>query len=507
MRRGLPIYGKVLCWLLINVLVLVLLVVGFLRLQFHLSLDWMLVGPAGDRISMIGDQLTDDLAALPEKDWMPVLRRYEATHGVAFALFDRNGLQVMGAPLAVPSDLAPKLTDRRPIGERPPVHRAPAKRVPPALADGAKNRPSDAPPKPRFMQRTGDPARYWAGIHVDLVYGPEYRPLTLVMVSDTITGGGLFIDLWPWLGLAAACLGLSALVWMPFVRGLTRSIHRLNNAARTIAQGQFEQRVPETRQDELGELSTSVNTMAQQLGDYVAAQRRITADVAHELCSPIARMQMALGVVEQRAAPDQANYLKKLDNELQHMARLVGEVLTFSKAETLPDREAPSVIELRALVDDAVAREAAGIEVAIDVPASLKVIAIPEALDRALGNVLRNAVRYAAHAGPVEIHASLVDGSVVISIADVGPGVPSETLSRLFEPFYRPEVARARHTGGSGLGLAIVQRCIEACGGTVTARLRHPQGLEVEMRIPQRGGNVEHRTSNIEHRTPMTNDQ
>jgi two-component system sensor histidine kinase CpxA len=82
-------------------------------------------------------------------------------------------------------------------------------------------------------------------------------------------------------------------------------------------------RLPDTRGDELGELSTSVNTMAAQLGDYVAQQRRITADVAHELCSPIARMQMALGVVEQRSTPDQATYLKKLDNELQHMARLV----------------------------------------------------------------------------------------------------------------------------------------------------------------------------------------
>lgn len=485
MRRGLPIYGKVLSWLVVNVLVLVLLVVGFLRLQFHLSLDWMLVGHAGERISMIGDQLTDELAALPEKDWPQVLKRYEMRHGVDFALFDRNGLQVMGAPLTVPIDLAPKLTDKRPMGERPPARRPPAKRVPPELSDSAKNRPADAPPKPRFMQRTGDPVRYWAGIHVDLVYGPEYRPLTLVMVSDSITGGGLFIDVWPWLGLAAACLILSALVWMPFVRGLTHSIYRLNNAARTIAQGQFDERIPEQRRDELGELSSSVNAMAQQLGDYVAAQRRITADVAHELCSPIARMQMALGVVEQRATPEQANYLKKLDNELQHMAKLVGEVLTFSKAETLPEREAPSIIELRALVEEVIAREASGMAVKVEVPLALQVTTIREALDRALGNVLRNAARYAAPSGPVEIHAAKVDGSVVIRVSDVGPGVPPETLPRLFEPFYRPEVARARHTGGSGLGLAIVQRCIEACGGIVTARLRQPQGLEVEIKIPE----------------------
>jgi two-component system sensor histidine kinase CpxA len=72
-----------------------------------------------------------------------------------------------------------------------------------------------------------------------------------------------------------------------------------------------------------------------------------------------------------------------------------------------------------------------------------------------------------------------------MQILDQGPGVPPETLPRLFEPFYRPEAARGRNTGGSGLGLAIVKRCIEACGGTVTARLRQPNGLAIEMLIPK----------------------
>ena len=95
--------------------------------------------------------------------------------------------------------------------------------------------------------------------------------------------------------------------------------------------------------------------MAAQLGDYMREQKRITADVAHELCSPIARMQMALGVVEQRSTPDQSTYLQKLDRELQHMARLVEEVLAFSKAEALPDRVAPETFDLRQLIDHVIA--------------------------------------------------------------------------------------------------------------------------------------------------------
>ncbi|MDB6074075.1 MAG: hypothetical protein JWO89_1715 [Verrucomicrobiaceae bacterium] len=475
-RGGIPIYGKVLAWLAVNVLVLALLFFGFLRMQFRMSLDWMLAGPGGDRISLIADMVTRELSALEESEWPKKLRGYEQAYGVTVALFGSDGRQLMGTPLQVPRELVPKLSDKRGLGDRPPPRRP---------GEGPMNRPPDAPPKPRFMQRAGDPARYWAVIHLDLVQGREQRPLTLAMVSDSITGGGLFFDLNPWVWLGGAGLLLSALVWMPFVRGLTRSIGQLNSAASGIAHGRFSERVPETRNDELGELSCSVNTMAQQLGDYVQQQRRITADVAHELCSPIARMQMALGIVEQRGIPEQASYLKKLDAELQHMAKLVEEVLAFSKAETLPERAAPEDIHLAPLVRQAIVREGSGADIKMDVPEAIHLHTLREALDRALGNVLRNAVRYASHAGPVRIHAQHDADKVCITVSDEGPGVPPDALPRLFEAFYRPEAARARHTGGSGLGLAIVKRCVEACGGTVSAGLRSPAGLEVKLRIPE----------------------
>ena len=474
MRRKLPIFVKVLAWLAVNVLVLVLLVLGFLHTQFQLSLGWMLAGSAGGRIETLGDSLTDELTPLPEKEWARVLARYDAAYGVTFALFNRDGVQEVGPPLTLPAEVLPRLVDKRRV-ERPQQRRP---------SGPAMRRPADAPPKPRFLLRAGNPARYWAGIHVDLEFGADPKPLTLVMVSNSITGGGLFFDLWPWMGLAAVALLCSALVWLPFVRGLTRSIHKLNGAARRIAEGHFSDRVTENRRDELGELSGSVNAMAEQLGRYVQEQRRITADVAHELCSPIARMQMALGVVEQRSTPDQQNYLKKLDAELQHMAKLVEEILTFSKAETLARRDKPEDIHLPSLVAQVVAREGQGSEIEVSVPENLHVVTLREALDRALGNVLRNAVRYAGGAGPIQIKASAqADGKVRIQVCDQGPGVPPEALPRLFEAFYRPEFARARDTGGSGLGLAIVKRCMEACGGSASAVLRTPHGLEVMLSL------------------------
>ena len=468
-KLHLPLYSKILLWFIVNLLVLALLGFGFLKAEFKLGLDWMLSGEPGERISAIGESVTHELSRLPESEWQARLRVHDEERSVVFGLFNRQGMQVHGAKIEIPNEVLPKLIDRRPAGENSP------RRLPGPIS----KRPADAPPKPRFMMRAGTPARYWAGIHLDLVQ-QDGKTLTLVMASDTISGGGLFFDLRPWLGLIVAALLISGLIWMPFVRGISGFIRGLNEAAGRIAHGKFDERITRVRHDELGELATSVNAMAAQLGDYVAQQRRITADVAHELCSPIARMQMALGVVELRSTPDQEAYLKKLDNELQHMAKLVEEVLAFSKAETLPEREAPENILLRELIHEVMNREAPDIEIKLEVD-DLQIHTLRSALDRALGNVLRNAVRYASD---IEIHAKTQDGQITIQILDQGLGVPPETLPRLFEPFYRPEAARGRNTGGSGLGLAIVKRCIEACGGTVAASLRKPIGLEILIRIP-----------------------
>lgn len=393
LRRSL--YAKVLLWFLVNLALLALLGWFFINNQFRVGLDWMLAGPTGERIEQLVNDVSEDLRQQPQPHWGSLLREYGERHGVDFALFSSDGKQRLGEPLDVPPEVRVKLIDRR----------APNAQPPPQVRSGSRvDRPRDGdapPPKPRFILRSEHPALYWAGMHVDVMYEEAgmHLPLTVVMTSHSLIAAGLFFDPWPWLALAAGGLLLSVLMWLPFVTSITAAIHRLNIAARSIAHGRFEVRVPEKRTDEIGELSASVNGMAQQLGEYMEQQRRITADVAHELCSPLARMQMALGVVEQRATPEQGTYLKKLDNELQHMAKLVEEVLAFSKAETLPDREAPSDIDVAGLVDQVIAREASGHEVQTEIPPGLTLHTLREALDRALGNVLRNAVRYASQGG------------------------------------------------------------------------------------------------------------
>lgn len=479
-RIKLPLYTKILLWFLVNLCMLAGLGLWFMTAQFQLGLDWVLAGPGGERLEGLGTTLANDLRQRPESEWPEALLRQERGLGLSLSLFGSDGLQKLGAPLVVPAEARSKLIDKRRAEDMPPPPR-PRKAAAKVRDERA---PGDSPPKPRFMMRTAAPTTYWAGIHLPLAYGEgaSRRPLTLVLVSDSITGGGFFFNPWPWAGLAAGGLLISALIWLPVVGGVTRAIRRTNDASKQIAAGEFGVRVPDQRGDELGELASSVNAMAAQLGDYVAQQRRITADVAHELCSPIARMQMALGVVEQRGTPEQAGYLKKIDAELQHMAKLVEEVLAFSKAPTLPEREAPETFRLRDLVDQIVAREAPDLSIRLNID-DMQLHTLRSALGRALANVLRNAVRYAAD---IEILAkSQADGGALIQIMDRGPGVPADSLPRLFDPFFRPEAARSRSTGGSGLGLAITKRCIEACGGVVTAANREGGGLVVSIELPR----------------------
>jgi len=109
----------------------------------------------------------------------------------------------------------------------------------------------------------------------------------------------------------------------------------------------------------------------------------------------------------------------------------------------------------------------------------LKGIADPELLARAISNILRNAIRYAGDAGPVEVVGFKKEDETIIEVRDKGIGVPQEELNRLFEPFYRIDPSRESDSGGVGLGLAIVKTCVSACGGMVRARNLKPDGFAI----------------------------
>lgn len=258
---------------------------------------------------------------------------------------------------------------------------------------------------------------------------------------------------------------------------LSLPVRRLERAVERFGAGDLTARAAIEGADEFQKLGLAFNTMAARMQSLVEAQRRLLADVSHELRSPLTRLNLAVELA--RKAPEAS--LDRIEREAARLNELVGEVLDLSRAEANPARERVELHGLAArLVEDARV-EAEPRAVRMELRAEeCAVTGDPELLRRAVENVLRNAVRFAPEGSAVEI---AVSAQGVVRIRDHGPGVPEAELGRLFEPFYRVERDRDRASGGAGLGLAIARRAVELHGGTIAAENAGP-GLAVTLRIP-----------------------
>ena len=512
-RLRFPIAAKMAVWLMLN---LALLAGGgwlFFSAQFRDGFDSFLATAAAPRVESLADTVVRAIRSTKETQWTETLASLGAAHRVGIAIYHNNGRWVAGPRFDLPSTVLEELEKptepggpRRPNPPRAdgPPHSGPEGGPddrplggPPfARPDGPPGRPPrrDFPPArlsvanpaewPKFLLSTTQPTAYWIGIRAPIREDFRQEPLSLVIRCDSLGAGGLLLETRPFLLAGIGAVLVSILFWLPFAFGLTRHLRRVTAATGSIARGDFEIRLPTRGGDELGELALSVNTMASQLDALVRGQKRFLGDIAHELCSPIARMQAALAIVEQRASDEkQAHYVATLREELDDISHLVDELLNFSRATAQREIKMQAV-SIDRLVAETIAREAPHAEVQCDVPAGLVAQAEPKLLARALGNVVRNAVRYAGGAGPIIISAAPAGDRINLVVADNGPGVPVDSLPRLFDAFYRPDTARTHGTGGTGLGLAIVKTCIEACRGTVAARLGEPHGLEVCFTLP-----------------------
>ena len=326
----------------------------------------------------------------------------------------------------------------------------------------------------------------WVAVPVPLPHtaGNREDPHGWIVLASSGQDGLFYVDVKPWIAVGCAVIVISVACWLPFVRGLNRSISRMTAATSQLAEGHFETQLPIRRRDELGVLGASINRMASRLDRLVNGQKRFLRDAAHELRSPIARIQVALGLLDRSATAGQKATLDDLREDIDHMGSLVDDILAFSRVTTRPAAPEIRDVTLAELIARVLEREARdGVEIRTSVDKSLAVQADPDLLFRALSNVVRNAVRYAGAAGPVDVSARVDRHQVAIAVADQGPGVPEKDLEAIFEPFYRLEASRERATGGVGLGLAIVKSSVECCQGTVACRNRHPSGLEVELRF------------------------
>lgn len=466
--------ARIVGWFVLNVAVLGA-VAGFFAWR-HLGSDWIFPNSSRAQVHEMADRLGADLRHTPVPEWSGVLGHFSQAYGFHFSLLDPRGGIIAGESLAVPAEVRDfidrRMREVRPEGPPPGAGR-------PSPPNGPPMR--QLPPQPPELLRSA--GAYWlVATMPPLPYAPQPRPAVLVGVTSDMASSGLLFDYKPWLIAAIGLLILSATAWVPLVRNMTRAIAEMTRAAQTIADGQFDVAVNDSRSDELGQLGQAINRMAGRLNALVTGQRRFLADIAHELCSPIARLEMALGVLEQRCGPELATRVADAREEVREMSERVNELLDFSKAGLRQPSSRPEPVVLADIVDAVIRRECDGAAIRNEIPRDMVVSAFPDLLSRAVANGVRNAVRHGG--GPIEISARCAGECVELLIRDHGQGVPPEALPQLFEAFYRPDPARSRKLGGTGLGLAIVRSCVEACGGSVSAR-NHPEGgFELIITLP-----------------------
>jgi two-component system sensor histidine kinase CpxA len=525
MKVSYPLSLKVSVWLLLNLALLAAGTIGFFVFQGGLGWNALLSGPAGERVQATANLIAGEAASAASKDARnAVLTRLGAAYGAEFFLFRADEGQIGGATADLPANVKSHLEfwpgrmggpggdfgrgfggGRGGFGPGGPGDRNdPRRREPPegfrgGPPDGGRreggppsggNREMGGPGGPggergRFIVRTTAPTAYWVGLRVALLNPERGRPVPAMVVMRVASLWGLLrlLDLQSWLLAATVVFGLSIVFWWPLIHGITRSLRQLTSATEQIADGHFETRVPAERRDEIGKLGESVNRMAARLDAHMIGQKKFLGDVAHELCSPLARLQMATGILADSAPANLKETVTDVREEVQQMSTLVNELLSFTKAGMQPREIVRTEVELAPLVLGVLTREGATAKVTASVPPDLRVRADADLLARALGNLVRNALRYAGDAGPITLTAHTDGDRVVVTVEDEGPGVPPDALDRLGEPFFRPEAARTRELGGVGLGLSIVRGSIAACGGEVRFANREPKGFRAEVRL------------------------
>jgi two-component system, OmpR family, sensor histidine kinase CpxA len=474
---------------LLNVAAVLALGLVMMETAYRRGLVDFLQAPVQERILSASRSISLDLLENDSESWNRILKREAQGTPFQFALLDNEGKQIAGEPMELPSS----------------VHQF-SSNVTSKLTYVPKFESNERPERKYsagnyFLQRDPRSKVYWAGVHVLMRYmeNDMYGHGTLIWRFSSLWTNSYFFDFWPYIVLMGGALLLTTLCWLPAVRALLRRVSRLTNATREIAKGNFDVSLPPATEDEIGQLTESVALMSRQIAGLMHQQERFVSDAAHELCSPVSRLQIALELsrpADGKLRPEGAHgaasdtelretYFNDLAEEIEQMAELIQDLLFYSRSRNQklpPKAEDVGIADtIRKLID----REAlSDKEVIVDVPSSLRVHVSESHLRRALANLLRNAHQHAGEAGTVEIAAHQDTGGVHVFVRDQGPGIPEGELRQVFAPFYRVEYARSRHTGGTGLGLAIVQSSIEACGGTVSCRNRRPTGLEVEMILP-----------------------
>ncbi len=510
MRAGL--YQKIFLWLLLNLVLLGLLAVALVGGVLIKGSNGLL--PAylfSSNAENAFRTISAHCQYKPAAQWVDILQQYRKEDNLFYTLYSlEKGFSPAGMP-EIPAVVA-QTAERMPhysftlcpdpnivLPPYDPAFETPnaqqAQRTGNAAENDAKGMEAGIPPSPRVLfMLAGDPARYWLGR--GLFIPDEKHQLHYVLLaasSDSVSGYGLFFDVHLMLAILGGGLVVSCLWWWPFVRHISKPLLRMTAVSEKLATddvGAFLRSPPGAnicgvdagRTDEIGRLAQSINVMAQHLYGALFRQRRFISHIAHEINSPLARIQLGLAVMEDRMEGNARERVRRIIAEVDHLSVLTGDILSFLRAES--DHQTPvfEKIEMCPFLTEIIEIEASDGNVNLSVTDNLTVNSSRRYLGRAVANVLRNSLKYAGKDSLIEVRVFERDGSVRIDVLDRGPGMPKEDLPLLAKPFFRSSAGSVE--SGAGLGLSIVKYCVEACKGTVSFANREPSGFIVSILLP-----------------------
>ena len=283
---------------------------------------------------------------------------------------------------------------------------------------------------------------------------------------------------------------ISVLLSVFFTRSLTRPLRELTTATRQVAAGNLEEQVPVRSQDELGELATAFNQMNNDLRQAQIQRRQMTADIAHDLRTPLSViLGHAEGLRDGVLPADDETYFIIYD-EAQRLQRLVNELRTLSLADAGELQLTRRAVEPMALLGRAASAhgpqaQQKDVTLLVEGGDTLSLVNVDaDRIAQVLDNLVSNALRHTPAGGRIILSGQQVNGEVRLQVADTGSGIASDELPHLFNRFYRGDKARQRHAGGSGLGLAIAKSIVTNHGGRIWAKSEQGRGATFVIGLP-----------------------
>jgi len=294
-------------------------------------------------------------------------------------------------------------------------------------------------------------------------------------------------------GLIAA--GLALLLGLLLAEALMRPVRTLTAAARRLGEGDLSQRVPISGDGELAALGQAFNRMAASLQTAQDSRRALTADIAHELRTPLAVQRAQLEALQDGVYPLTADNLAPALEQNHTLARLVDDLRTLALADAGALKLERTSTDLHALAARLVERfrpaaAARRIDLLLEppIPGAPAMLAAldPLRVEQILSNLLSNALRHAPEGGRILLRLAVEPGRLRLAVQDNGPGIPADALPHIFERFYRAGRSRSRTEGGAGLGLAIARRLAELHGGSLEAANLPQGGAVFTLSLPEK---------------------